>query len=193
MKLNIYYGDINVYPHRIYLIEELQTLINSMLIDFEIRPAYWITTEYIRKKGINYKYINLVKKYLPDVNIYEGILDNINGKVNLILIHKNQDIKNVIDDYKLGNLLGYTCVNDFGKKVINYNPMILCKIKYDNEEIYIDIFSYVCNTLTGAKKGKKFEINANKVLPSIKEKYKKVFKHFKFEIIEFLFVINKFE
>ena len=189
--MNIFYGEINVYPHRIYIIIELAALINSMLIDFEIRPVYWIDHDYIRKKGINYKYINLVKKYIPDVKFYEGTLKLNDNKIDAILVHKHQTIKDVINHSEIGNLLGYTCVDDYVKrKHNNYNPILLCKIKYDNEEFYLDLFSYACHTLTDAKKGKKYETKANQVLPSIKEKYKKVFQHFKFEIIEFLFVVN---
>ncbi len=188
------YFEIETFPNTVYSNIEIESLINSMLIDYNIRPAYWIIHIYARKKGINHKYIDIVKKYIPDVNIYYGKMiheTSMDTPRDCILIHK-QDIKEkLLDNKKLGTLLGYTCVEEYIKNENNkYNPMLLCKIKYNEKEFYIFLFAYVCNTLNNAKKGKKFETNANKVLDSINEKYHKVFKHYKFEIIEFLFIIN---
>lgn len=64
---------------------------------------------------------------------------------------------------------------------------------YHNKEYNIPLMSSMCPTLKGAKKGLKFEKKANKKLPEIKEKYKKIFKDFEFEIIEFYLVINKWD
>jgi hypothetical protein len=197
MKLD--YAEMNVYPHRIYLNRELDVLLNSIFIDLEIRPAYWIDHHYSKKDEINYKYINLVKKYIPDVDIHYGKVQKYDKKLHdIVLIHKKQKIPNIIyDSSTLGHLFGYTCVDEYVKweeeetrKRLKYNSMILCKIKYENKEYYMNVISYMCNTLINAKKGKKFETKANKMLEHIKEKYKKIFKHYKFEIIEFFFTIN---
>jgi hypothetical protein len=197
------HANINVKPYRVDLNDILESLLESILVDVNVRSAFWIEHNYLTNNRINYKYVHIVKKYIPDVQLHIGKIRMNNNLIDIILVHNKhaKDIDKLESEQnshklheQLGKILEFPCYSgDYDTFENQYNLFLNCKIMYKDEEYNIPLMSSMCPSLTSAKKGLKFEKNANKKLPEIKEKYKKIFKDFDFEIIEFYLVINKWD